>query len=894
MLYLQIKVRLFDLAMSFFSLKTLFVLAATAVFSACSSNWGEQGEVVALKCEYAVSPINVDTQSPRFTWCYSEGSSFVQGGYRIAVATSQEKLSSPDVWDSGSVTSSLPFAKMEDTGVLRSVSDYYWQVTVWNADSSETIVSAPGHFKTAFTRREDWKAKWITDSMDRDTESAPMFRKEFDAGKDIVSASLYSSACAYGVIRLNGELTSDNFLDPGYTDYSKRNLYTVTDVTDKVKAGKNVVTVVLGNGFYNEIKPVATWDFEKAAWRNRARFIMELRITHEDGSVTVIPTDGTWKTTSDGPYVSNNIYSGDTYDARKEIKGWEKAGFDDSSLASAKVVSAPAPLLVAQKMPRIRATEKLSPVAVRSFGDTVHVFDFGINISGLCELNVYGSEGTELTLAHAELLKDNGRIEPGNIDIYYNSMPGYDFQTDKYIMKGGGTENWTPSFTYHGFRYVEVRSSEPVKMDESSLTALHFHTALESVGSFDCSNDLLDSLWRMTRRTYLNNLMSIPTDCPQREKNGWTADGYLSQELGMLNYDGILFYEKWLDDFVDNQLEDGRISGIIPTSGWGYDDWIGPVWDAALFIIPYNLYLYYGDKSVIEKVWPVCVKYLSYLRTREDKDGLVSYGIGDWLSYEANTPTEYTSALLYYYDCKLMKEFSFLLNEESSTWIAKEGALRDAVNKKYYDPRTGMYASGTQAGQAAALYFGVVPASETRKVADGLAKLVNKEDNHLNFGSMGAKCVLRALTNYGYADLAYEMASKEDHPSWLAWIHDGYTTLAETWILSPQFRDASLDHVFFGDISAWLVNDIVGIKPDIEAPGFSHFFITPHFVKGLDHAKASYDSVKGKIEVGWTRKRDKIVLETTIPSNTTASLRVGGSFGQMELRPGRHVIDIDI
>ena len=255
-----------------------------------------------------------------------------------------------------------------------------------------------------------------------------MFRKEFDAGKNIKSARIYVSACAYDEVRLNGEKISDAFLDPGFTRYDKRNLYTVTDVTGELKEGKNVLSVVLGNGFYNEIHRLATWDFEKAPWRNRPRFILELRIDHADGSTSVVSTDGSWKTTSDGPYINNDIYSGDTYDARKEIAGWYNSGFDDTDLQNAVEVPDPSPILVSQKMGQILPSEELVPVEIKNFGDTIHVFDFGKNISGLCRLDVQGDPGTEITLAHAEILKEDGRIEQGNINIYYYPLPGYGFQ----------------------------------------------------------------------------------------------------------------------------------------------------------------------------------------------------------------------------------------------------------------------------------------------------------------------------------------------------------------------------------------------------------------------------------------------------------------------------------
>lgn len=865
-----------------------YIIVLLNISSACS--FCSDVEIASLRCEYLEEPLSIDTDAPRFTWTYTGERTFTQYAFRVKVATSIDKLDKPDVWDSGEIISGQPFCKMEGGRGLVSDKTYFWRLEARNAKASKYIVSDIARFETAKMKRSDWAAVWISDGASKELEAAPMFRKEFMAEKNIESAKIFMSAAAYALVRLNGEPVSDSFLDPGYTHYDKRNLYSVTDVTSLIKEGGNVVSAVLGNGFYNAIKPVATWQFENAPWRDRARFILELRLRYKDGSYKVIATDGSWKTTYEGPYIQNNIYAGDTYDARKEIAGWEDFGFDDSMWKNAVPVADPSPLLISQKMPPIRTEQVISPEGVISFGDTVHVFDFGKNISGFCRLKIAGSSGTTVTLSHAELLKDNGRIEPGNINIYYKPLPGYEFQTDKYILKGEGLETWSPSFCYHGFRYVEVKTSVPMKLEKVSLAALYFHTDLKSSGGFGCSDRMLEILWGMTRNTFLNNLMSIPTDCPQREKNGWTADAYLSQEIGLLNYDSILFYEKWLDDFIDNQREDGRISGIIPSSGWGYDDWIGPVWDAAMFIIPYNLYIYYGDKTGIEKMWPVCEKYLSYLRTREDEEGLVTFGIGDWLPYKTQTPTEYTSSLFYYYDYKLMATFADILGKDAEVYIAKTDTLQKIINRKFYDQASGLYATGSQTGQAAALYVGIVPEAEVSKVAGQLNRIVEENNGFLDFGSMGSKTVLRMLTKYGFAETAFYMAFKRSNPSWLSWINKGYTSLPETWVLSPDFRDASLNHVFFGDIAAWFVNDIAGIKAEEASPGFENIVIAPNFVSGLEEASASYSSVKGEISSSWKKIKEgkKVLLKVVVPVNTRATVRACGK--EKSLKSGVHTL----
>ena len=583
---------------------------------------GKHPAIADMRCEYLASPISVDTPSPPFTWTYEDADAFVQAGYRLCVATAPEKLDLPDIWNSGEIAGSRPFAAMPDGGLLVSRTPYYWRVEAWDA-GGRRIVSPVAEFETALMETSEWQARWITDAHDKDFVPAPMLRRAFAVRSGVERARLYVSAAAYAKMSLNGEPVSGNLLDPGYTHYDKRNLYAVHDVTDRLREGENVLSAVLGNGFYNAIQPVATWSFEVARWRGRARMICELHIDYADGTHEVVCSDGSWRTTADGPYLSNNIYSGDVYDARREIPGWDRPGFDDSAWAQAVEVAAPSPLLKAQSMPAVRATCETEPVGVRSFGDTIWVFDFGVNLTGLCRLEIEGERGTQITMTHGEFVQPSGRIEMRNLDIYYKPLPGYDFQTDTYILKGEGRETWTPDFTYHGFQYVELRSSAPVKLDKTSLTARFMHTDVSSVGKFSCSNGLFNRIWEMTRRTYLNNLTSIPTDCPQREKNGWTADGYLAMDLALLNYDGMAFYEKWLDDFIDNQNEAGRLAGIIPTAGWGYDDWIGPVWDASAFIIPYTLYNYYGDLRPVEKMWPVCERYLEYLATREEADGVL-------------------------------------------------------------------------------------------------------------------------------------------------------------------------------------------------------------------------------------------------------------------------------
>lgn len=841
---------------------------------ACSTT-GENITITNIRCEYLTQPIGIDTQSPRFTWKYGKTTyNFIQKAYQIRVASTMQLLEegNADVWVSDKITDNFPRAKYTGTTPLLPHVRYYWNVTVWD-NKGNSIISPASWFEMGKISPDNWVGQWITDHHDKDFEPAPLFRKEFVAAKKIKYAAAYISSMGYYEMFINNKRVGKNFLDPGYTHYDKRILYTTHDVTPLLQEGNNAITLALGNGFYN-CQSRAVWDFEKARWRNRPSLICEIRIMYADGNTDIIVSNDTWKTQT-GPYTYNNIYSGDKYDAGLEETGWKNAGFNDIQWANSRIIEAPAPLLVAQQMPGIRVTKELTPVSVTSFGDRIYVYDLGENIAGVCRLKVKGEKGTTFTLKHGELLKEDGRLEQGNIDIYYRpEKPGEMFQTDVFTLAGNGEEEiFVPQFTYHGFQYVEVECDRPVTLTKENLTGLFFHTDVQPIGQFSCSNPLLNKIWAATNQSYKGNIHSIPTDCPQREKNGWTADAHVTIDLALLNFDGITFYEKWMNDFIDNQRPNGGISGIIPTDTWGYGQWPGPVWDAALFVIPHALYNYYGEKRCIEQLYPTMQKYLNYLKAQEDENGLVTFGIGDWLSYSAHTPTEFTSSLYYYLDYKLMSRFATLLGKDTAPYIDKIEQLREAINKKYYNPETGLYANGTQTAQALSLYLKVVPKEEEQRVADNLFKMVVENKYFLDFGLLGSKTVLPMLTKYGYVDAAYKMATKTEAPSWGYWVETkGYTTLAETWVMSPEFRDASINHVFMGEISTWMYNALAGINFEKTKPGFEHIIIKPYFIEDLQWVKGEYNSIWGPIKSEWKREGNNIELSVQIPAGTTATI----------------------
>ena len=881
-------------------IKTLLyatLLSALPFFLNCSKS-SNKVEVNTLRCEYTKNPIAIDESQPRFTWqLQSNIDNVLQHAYEISIASSPELLEQgkPDIWQSEKTKSDMQRSSLNSSDKLESFQKYYWNVKIWTNLSSEPAISETAWFETAMMSKNDWSAKWITDSNNQDFEPAPLFRKVFKTteGKNIDYARMYISALGYYEAFINGKRVGENYLDPSYTAFDKRVYYVVHDVTNLLTMGENAISTVLGNGWYN-VQSVAVWDFHKADWRNRPKMICELHIHYTDGTIEKLNTDSSWKTSSGG-YIYNNLYSGDMFDARLEENGWKDAGFDDSKWNQAIITEIEAPLFRAQKQDAIQITKELPAVRFNKINDLIYVYDFGENFAGFSKIRLKGEKGTKVQIKHGELLDSLGRLTQGNIDVYYHPIQEKEkFQTNVFILNGDEDyEEFQPSFTYHGFQYVEIESDKPIELTKESVKGLFVNTNVSPVGSFSCSNETLNKLWKAINQSYLSNLHSIPTDCPQREKNGWTADAHISIEAGLLNYDGILLYEKWMNDFIDNQRENGMISGIIPSSGWGFGDWPGPVWDAALFIVPHELNNYYDDTFAIQRMYPTMEKYLNYLKDKENEEGLLDYGLGDWLMYNTQTPNEFTSSAYYYLDNKLMADFADLLGKDPQVYAEKAKVLKELINKKFYNPETNIFANGSQTSQALALYLGLAPVEDEQKVADILAKAIQSNDGFLDFGLLGTKTVPRILTKYGYGEIALKMITRPEAPSWGHWVDSlGYTTLPETWTLSPKFNDASLNHMFFGDISAWMYQYLAGINYDSENPGFKHILIEPYYIDGVDWVKAEYNSVRGLISSEWKKKGEKVTLNIEIPAGSTATIK---NKNKMEtVQSGKHSFVFDL
>ena len=857
----------------------VFLLCVSAVATAAEGNI----TVTKLRCEYRTDPIGIDVAKPRLGWIMqSDERGQKQSAYQILVASSRQKLknNAGDLWDSGKVNSDQSVQVVYDGRRLRSRQRCWWKVRVWDKNGDVSGYSEPAWWEMGLMKKSDWNAKWLSPPKSQDPsvkpDPAPLFRKAFKLGKPIRKARAYVTGLGYYELHLNGDKVGDHVLDPTFTRYDRRALYVTYDITDHLQKGKNAAGMIVGNGWYN-MHSKAVWDFDKAPWRDRPTMICQIEVTFDDGTSTTIASDSSWKV-STGPIRFDSIREGETYDARMEKPGWSTASYDDSNWGNAAVGEGPGGKLTAQKMPPMKVTRTLEPVKITEPKDGVYVFDMGQNMAGWARLKVDGPRGAEVVMKYGERLHENGTLDQESIARFLKEG---EFQTDRYILDGDGVETWEPRFVYHGFRYVEVTGfpGEPTK---DSLTACVVHTDFEKAGSFECSKDLFNKVQHNTLWSYMGNYHGYPTDCPHREKNGWTGDAHLAAEQAMYNWHNAAAYEKWMRDFQDEQRPDGVLPAILPTSGWGYEWGNGPAWDSAYFLIPWYLYKYRRDARLMEVHYENWKSYVDYLSSVA-KDHIVDIGLGDWVPADTETPVAVTSTGYYYVDTLTLSRAAEILGktDDAEKYSALAEKIRKSFNEHFYKG-DGVYANGSQTALSCAIYQGFARGERKKKTVQQLVKNIEEHDGHIDTGILGAKYLFHALTQNGEADVAYTVATRTNYPSYGHWIKEGATTLWESW---SGEQGGSLNHIMFGDISAWYYQTLGGIRVDPENPGFKHIIFRPHPLGDLKWVEAEHESVHGTVKSHWRKTADSFRLEVTVPVNCTAtvSMPVGDSHGPIEL-----------
>jgi alpha-L-rhamnosidase len=826
-----------------------------------------------------------------------------QTSWQVLVASSAELLAQNrgDLWDSGKTPTRREPHVTYAGSRLSPGGRYHWKVRCWDADEQASAWSAPAVMEIAPLQPADWQgAKWINDGRDNpendedfyQPDPAPLLRHEFTLTKPVVRARLHVAGLGYALASLNGERLADQPLDPPWTNFDQRILFRTHDVTAGLTEGANCLGLTLGNGWYNPL-PLLMWggrNIRQALPTGRPRAIALLVVEHPDGSRTTVTTGPGWKVTQ-GPTLRNNIFLGEERDARLAIPGWDKAGFDAAAWKPTRVTDNPLePLKPMLDMPPVRATETITPVAVTSPAKGVHIVDFGTNFTGLPQIKLNVSPGTRITLRYGEILHPDGTLNPmtsvcGQIKgmrkkskdgdgvempIGGPGAPAIAWQQDIYTARGGEAEIYRPDFTFHAFRYMEVTGMlEKPQLDD--IRGIRLHSDLPAAGSFSCSNGLFNRIQKITRNTFTNNVISVQSDCPHRERFGYGGDIVASSEAFLMNYDMAGFYAKTVRDFADAARPDGNFTDTAPFVGVQY---CGVGWAMAHPLLLEQLYQHYGNKSLIGEQLPAAIRWFD-LEASKRENGLVVKGLGD---HEAlpRIGGAVIMTPMFIDTARRMARLARLIGKDDDArrfdTMAEESAT--AWAKAFLDGNTGMVGGGSQSEQALALGFGAAPQSARKAVFENLvASLTTPADGpSLTTGIYGTRFLLEQLTRNARHDLAYALADRKTFPSWGWMLENGATSLWETWKESDN--TFSHNHPMFGSISAWLIRHLGGIQCADDATGFDRIVIQPQTGHGLTWVKSSHQSVRGLIESNWKTTAQGTEFDIVIPPDTTATIQL--------------------
>ena len=719
-----------------------------------------------------------------------------------------------------------------------------------------------------------------------DNVPAYYFRRAFfsEEKRDV---RLKIAVCGFYELYLNGERITRGFLSP-YISNTDHYIY-FDEYSVSIGKGENVIGVILGNGFQNNPGGYV-WDFDKSPFRSSPCFAL----TVYDKEKLLLHSGDGFKI-MESAIRSDDYRFGEYYDANFEIDGWAEVGFDDSLWSPALTAVSPnGELRIADVPPIVKETE-IKPQEVFLASDGGYIYDFGVCNTGICRLTVKGEKGQKIEIRHADCL------ENGDLNIHQIWFPDHEREwhrdkdnvhKDTYVCKGEGIEVYEPRFTYHGFRYAKVSGITEEQATGELLTYLVYHTELNTRGDFESSDATLNKLQEMTRRSIVSNFHHIPTDCPQREKNGWTADAALSCEAALINFDPERSYREWQRNICKAQREDGMIPGIVPTGGWGYSWGNGPAWDCVLAYLPYFVYVYRGETKMITESASALLTYLRYLRNRTDERGLLEIGLGDWCHIgriPPKAPLVLTDTLI---SMDIADKIALMLEavgmySEADYARCEKRKYREAIRKNLID-LVSMIASGDcQSSQAMCLYYGAYDKDEEARAFEYLLELIHRADDHIDIGVLGGRVLFHVLSRFGYGELAFKMITREDYPSFGNWIKRGATTLWEDFF--PD-KVNSMNHHFWGDISAWFIKRITGIIFNPSRTRSDEVLIAPDFIGSLDYASAYHIAPKGKISVCWRREDGGIIVEVGIPKEISATLLLPDGYRLVSGESGARIV----
>jgi alpha-L-rhamnosidase len=822
---------------------------------------------VALRCEHREDTPCIDDPAPRLSWqLQSDEADQRQTGYRIVVEADDQML-----WDSGLVDSSASVDVAYAGRSLPSGALCAWRVQVRDRNGRLSDWSDPARFRVGLA---SWTASWIRrdrrydpgvpvpgdggelepdDTMLGQLPACPYFRRRFELGADVARATLYATARGLLALELNGAGVDDAVLSPGWTDYRARIEYATHDVTKLLRTGANTLSAVVGDGWY---AGMVGFDARRRGnhYGREPELLCELHVDYPDGTREVIASDGGWEATT-GPVLYSDLQMGERCDGRREPGPWRPV----------RTSARDGIRLVPQRAQPMRVTEELRPVSVQRRGPGTHIVDFGQNMVGWARLAVNGERGTRVQMRFAEMLEPDGSLHLSNLRSAR--------QLDTYVLAGEADEVFEPRFTFHGFRYVEVTG-----IDEFELTGRVVHSDTPRSGWFECSDELVNQLWRNINWSQRGNFISVPTDCPQRdERLGWLADAQVFLATAALNMDVAAFMTKWGYDILDAQLPDGAFTDVAPRLIVEREG--APAWSDAGIIVPWTLWRRYGDRRLLERHWPAMERYMDYL-LRHNPDLLWTArrgnDYGDWLSVGDQTPREVLATAYWAYDALLMSEMADELGrrDRAEHYSRLRAGICAAFNAAYVGDDA--YIEGdTQTVYLLALHMGLLPHEIRPRAAERLVENIRRNGGHLTTGFVGVGLLCPTLSEAGYGDIAHELLTTDTFPSWGYSIRHGATTIWERWdgwtddrgFQTPAMN--SFNHYSLGSIGQWLYEYVAGIRA--AKPGYEHVLIAPEPGE-LEWARATYRSVRGPITSAWRQDGDTFSLEVEIPPNVTATV----------------------
>jgi len=839
--------------------------------------------VVNLTCEHQVNPTGIDESAPRLSWqLQSEGQNIRQTAYQVRVAEKVENLDRKrrQVWDSGEVASNQSVLVPYDGPALKPGRLYVWQVRVWDNQGHVSEWSEPATWKQGIGIK-DWQADWITVPWKENkdvSQPAPMLRTDFFVDGRIERATVYITSRGLYEAHLNGQRVGNQVFTPGWTSYNKRLQYQTYDVTDQIQEGPNAVGVQLGDGWY---RGSIGWVSQRNRYGEDLALLMQIDIEYRDGVHQLIVSDGSW-TAAKGPVRTSDIYHGERYDARREHPGWSRVGFDASEWARVKKADFSKDNIVAPDGPPVRKIEEIQPVQIFTTPNGDQVVDFGQNMVGWVRMQLSGPAGQEVTLQHAEVLDKEG-------NFYTENLRSADAQLS-YTLKGDSVETYEPHFTFMGFRYVKVENW-PGELTPESLTGVVIHSDMEPTGSFHCSNPLLNQLQHNIRWGQKGNFLDVPTDCPQRdERMGWTGDAQAFASTAAFNYDVAAFFRKWLQDVAADQREDGAVPHVVPHV-LGRNAYASAGWADAATIIPWQMYLAYGDPLFLEQQYESMKAWVGYMEEQAGDELLWNEGahFGDWLFYSVNDDRSGESAITDKYliaqaffinSVDIMRRSAKVLDKPDDVdyYTGLHQKLKETFLREYVTPG-GRLISSTQTAYVLALQFDLLPEDQRQQAADRLVDNIRRY-GHITTGFLGTPYICHVLSRYGYLDVAYELLNRTEYPSWLYPVTMGATTIWERWDgIKPDstFQNASMNsfnHYAYGAIGDWMYKTVAGLDLDEQHPGYKHVLIHPRPGGGLTEARATHEGPYGTIVSGWQLDGDQLNMEVTIPPNSIATLRI--------------------